>query len=441
MTYPCWARRCTRRSKVFGEALTLAPRQSVLDAEEWLCNPDAADLKAELLRLQGMLQSSSLELLEAFAHSGSSSSTSVGGAELAQQRLRRYGNVCKNIAGILTILRDREAKALVLQELREQVARKRAFVEEATTSLPVLKRRLESSERVESEESRADQSGSNTAGWPTPELTAEVEDEDLLKREWDMWEEQQKPDQPSFRLPDAVEDPKAFGWEMHQVKDVYAEEDVSHFRQMVESLLQESSPEDCDSWMGMGYTTAMLRNLPNKYMRDKLVSRLNTCGYKGDIDFLYLPIDFRMGSAFAPHANKCNVGYCFLNFRTSKALVRFRDEFHGRQSGEKLPGFNSKKVLEVSPARVQGLHPNIVRLQGSPIMARAMEREWLPVLLDPMGRILDFPMVMPQAAEASQGHGRRVRRPAGPPATEIFQMLGSINSLVGAKDCGKVPSQ
>ena len=52
MTYPCWARRCTRRSKVFGEALTLAPRQSVLDAEEWLCNPDAADLKAELLRLQ-----------------------------------------------------------------------------------------------------------------------------------------------------------------------------------------------------------------------------------------------------------------------------------------------------------------------------------------------------------------------------------------------------
>ena len=26
------------------------------------------------------------------------------------------------------------------------------------------------------------------------------------------------------------------------------------------------------------------------------------------------------------------MGYCFLNFRTSKALVRFRDEFHGRQS-------------------------------------------------------------------------------------------------------------
>ena len=28
-------------------------------------------------------------------------------------------------------------------------------------------------------------------------------------------------------------------------------------------------------------------------MRDKLVEQLNHCGYKGKIDFLYLPIDFR----------------------------------------------------------------------------------------------------------------------------------------------------
>ena len=131
-------------------------------------------------------------------------------------------------------------------------------------------------------------------------------------------------------------------------------------------------------------------------MRDKLVARLNTCGYKGEVDFLYLPIDFRTAnSECVPgciRRNRCNVGYCFLNFRTSAALVRFREEFHGQQSplakqssdeisegGDKLPGFNSKKVLEVSPARVQGLHPNIVRLQGSPIMAKAsLEREWRP---------------------------------------------------------------
>lgn len=264
-----------------------------------------------------------------------------------------------------------------------------------------------------------------STGWPTPELVPEFEDDEMLKREWNYWEEDHATHdvEPPFRLPEAVkpwDEIKAvmFG----EVKQSEAVDETSHFRQMVESLLDESGPEEGgDSWIRMGYTTAMLRNLPNKYMRDKLVSRLNSCGYKGDIDFLYLPIDFR---------NKCNVGYCFLNFRTSKALARFRDEFHGQQSGEKLPGFNSKKVLEVSPARVQGLHPNIVRLQGSPIMARA-DKEWLPILLDPTGKILDFPMVMPQApARAAKGFvqaplpsaGRRRRGAAVEVSTpEMFQ--------------------
>lgn len=269
-----------------------------------------------------------------------------------------------------------------------------------------------------------------STGWPTPELVPEFEDDEMLKREWNYWEEDHAThdavEEPPFRLPEAVkpwDEIKAvmFGEVKHSEAPA---DETSHFRQMVESLLDESGPEEGgDSWIRMGYTTAMLRNLPNKYMRDKLVSRLNSCGYKGDIDFLYLPIDFR---------NKCNVGYCFLNFRTSKALARFRDEFHGQQSGEKLPGFNSKKVLEVSPARVQGLHPNIVRLQGSPIMARAsIDKEWLPILLDPTGKILDFPMVMPQApARVAKGvvqaplpsSGRRRRGAAVEVSTpEMFQ--------------------
>jgi len=268
-----------------------------------------------------------------------------------------------------------------------------------------------------------------STGWPTPELIPDIEDDELLKQEWNNWEDQAQWDapEPTFRLPEAVkpwDEIKAvmFG-EVKPVMEPTMDPETSRFRQMVESLLDEDGVDGGDNWAKMGYTTAMLRNLPNKYMRDKLVCRLNSCGYKGDIDFLYLPIDFR---------NKCNVGYCFLNFRTSKALVRFRDEFHGQQSGEKLPGFNSKKVLEVSPARVQGLHPNIVRLQGSPIMARAsVDREWLPVLLDPTGKILDFPMVMPQAEtlrvvkSGSQvpvpSSGRRRRSTTVAPATEMFQ--------------------
>ncbi|CAE8740656.1 unnamed protein product, partial [Polarella glacialis] len=58
------------------------------------------------------------------------------------------------------------------------------------------------------------------------------------------------------------------------------------------------------------YTTVMLRNIPNKYTRQMLIDQLHSLGFLGDIDYLYLPIDF---------ANRCNVGYCFVNLRTSVA--------------------------------------------------------------------------------------------------------------------------
>jgi len=215
-----------------------------------------------------------------------------------------------------------------------------------------------------------------------------------------------------FCLPDAILHPP---WEpserTHPALQVSHQEvefdNAPHLHRVVESLFDDSEPlvtssqtsSDDSSWSRC--TTAMLRNLPNKYMRDKLVEQLNHCGYKGKIDFLYLPIDFR---------NRCNVGYCFINFRTPQALVRFRDDFHGRRSCDKLPGFNSKKVLQVSPARVQGLEANVLRLQGSPIMeSTAMEREWLPVLLDPAGELLDFPMTpQPQAKCMESGKSARL---------------------------------
>eukprot|EP00931_Biecheleriopsis_adriatica_P108112 TRINITY_DN82450_c0_g1_i1.p1 TRINITY_DN82450_c0_g1~~TRINITY_DN82450_c0_g1_i1.p1 ORF type:complete len:354 (+),score=72.66 TRINITY_DN82450_c0_g1_i1:92-1063(+) len=220
-----------------------------------------------------------------------------------------------------------------------------------------------------------------------------------------------------FRLPDAHASGVQQPWSIFAAEEFLGEpedrqegtlQSAQYLEQLVESLFDEcdagvaAATPDCKAkWTevpksqcasGQSCTTAMLRNLPNKYMRDKLVARLHECGFKGDIDFLYLPIDFR---------NKCNVGYCFINFRTEKAYGRFKDEFHGMQSGRKLPGFNSKKVLEVSPARVQGLQPNILRLQGSPVMTQVEgEREWLPVLLDETGRLVDFPMFTPKADEA-----------------------------------------
>jgi len=131
-------------------------------------------------------------------------------------------------------------------------------------------------------------------------------------------------------------------------------------------------------------TTVMLRNIPNKYNRDMLSDLLRTYGYGMDVDFVYMPIDFR---------NKCNVGYAFLNFRTASACKRFAAEFHMQNSAEKLPGFKSKKVCEVSEARCQGRQENVRRLQASQVMVQLLEKpEWLPLLFSADGSVEEFPM-------------------------------------------------
>mmetsp|Transcript_128202 Transcript_128202/g.304402 ORF Transcript_128202/g.304402 Transcript_128202/m.304402 type:complete len:537 (-) Transcript_128202:158-1768(-) len=131
------------------------------------------------------------------------------------------------------------------------------------------------------------------------------------------------------------------------------------------------------------YTTVMLRNIPNKYTREMLIKQLSL-EFHGEFDFMYLPIDFK---------NKCNVGYGFINFRTQDACERFIGQFHGVDVRKCLPGLNSKKVVEVTPARVQGLMENVRRLKNSPVMNQLQDHpEWMPLLFDENGVDQPFPL-------------------------------------------------
>lgn len=88
-------------------------------------------------------------------------------------------------------------------------------------------------------------------------------------------------------------------------------------------------------------TTVMVRNIPNKYTQEIMLSLLEDAGLNGSFDFFYLPIDFR---------NRCGLGYAFLNFLSHADAVEAYNHFHNRRWDE----FNSKKVCEVTYARVQG---------------------------------------------------------------------------------------
>ncbi|CAE8592902.1 unnamed protein product, partial [Polarella glacialis] len=87
-------------------------------------------------------------------------------------------------------------------------------------------------------------------------------------------------------------------------------------------------------------TTAMLRNIPNKFTQASLLEEIDAEGFSNTYDFFYLPMDVR---------NKANVGYAFVNFLDSSVMTRFIDHFEGYQ----FKKYNSQKIATVSPAHVQ----------------------------------------------------------------------------------------
>jgi len=152
-----------------------------------------------------------------------------------------------------------------------------------------------------------------------------------------------------------------------------------------------------------GYTTVMLRNIPNRYTRDMLIERVDV-SYKGQYDFVYLPVDFN---------SKCNVGYAFVNFCTADSAAAFTQEFHGKRTKTVLPGFSSAKVCEVSYARVQGRDANMENLRDERFVEKLAERpEWQPLFFDDGGKEIPFSNTL-----GTSGVKRKSSRavPASPP--------------------------
>ncbi|KAL4348805.1 hypothetical protein GQ457_17G013820 [Hibiscus cannabinus] len=129
-------------------------------------------------------------------------------------------------------------------------------------------------------------------------------------------------------------------------------------------------------------TTVMIKNIPNKYSQKLLLNMLDNhcihCNeqivYTGQdqplssYDFVYLPIDFN---------NKCNVGYGFVNMTSPQATWRLYKAFHHQH----WEVFNSRKICEVTYARVQGLQALKEHFRSSKFPCEA--DHYLPVIFAP----------------------------------------------------------
>lgn len=136
--------------------------------------------------------------------------------------------------------------------------------------------------------------------------------------------------------------------------------------------------EVSDDVPGDGRTTIMLKNLPNDYTRDMFLKLLDSEGFSGSYDFLYLPVDFRRWAGF---------GYAFVNAVTHADAKRMKQHFEGFQTWK----LGSAKVCEVRWGEpLQGLDMHIERYRNCPVMHELVQDEFKPVVFH-RGQRVAFP--------------------------------------------------
>lgn len=126
------------------------------------------------------------------------------------------------------------------------------------------------------------------------------------------------------------------------------------------------------------HTTVMIRNLPNNYSRAMLIDLIDSEGFQGRFDFLYLPIDFN---------TKACLGYAFVNLVTHEVACEFMGVF--ADFSEWIIPSRKHCIISWSGPH-QGLEEHIDRYRNSPVMHAAVPDECKPVVFK-QGVRMPFP--------------------------------------------------
>ena len=122
-------------------------------------------------------------------------------------------------------------------------------------------------------------------------------------------------------------------------------------------------------------TTLMIKNIPNKYTLNIIIKEINI-NFKNKYDLFYLPIDY---------ANKCNLGFAFINFVNSFYII----EFYNLYIGKKWKYFNSEKKCDLLYAKIQGKRDLIKHFEKGKILSLDSEDKKPLILPTP----INFPKI------------------------------------------------
>jgi len=137
-----------------------------------------------------------------------------------------------------------------------------------------------------------------------------------------------------------------------------------------EDAVSVISLQQCDDSCNEDFPcTLVMRNIPNKYTRELLLMLLDSHGFRGCYNLVYLPIDF---------ATKVAVGYAFVSFSTRSDAERFKKSFDGFSDWVYT---GSSKVCTVDWSNgADGLEAHIERFRNCPIMHPSVPDSFRPLL-------------------------------------------------------------
>ncbi|KAK4572964.1 hypothetical protein RGQ29_031088 [Quercus rubra] len=144
-------------------------------------------------------------------------------------------------------------------------------------------------------------------------------------------------------------------------------------------------PTTVDEVQRSGTTTVMIKNIPNQFTREILLSILDkhcrdenqkadSLSCKSAFDFVYLPMDFMK---CWNEGKTANLGYAFVNFTNAVAAFRFFNSFHKRV----WEVAKNKKTCEVTVADIQGKEALSESFKTSRFWCK--RNSFLPVVLEP----------------------------------------------------------
>lgn len=125
-------------------------------------------------------------------------------------------------------------------------------------------------------------------------------------------------------------------------------------------------------------TALHFRNLPCYFKRSTFMGLLQAHGFASEVDFVYLPMDFKTGQS---------LGFAFANFRSSDAAASCRAVLQGFS---RWP-LRSHKVLSIQWSQTQGYEANVNKVCGSGVMQDTVPDEFKPTVFFPDGSVAPFP--------------------------------------------------